>query len=62
MSPARRLFPSRSPECVDLDINRSPSLDAKAGSLANLFDFSGRGDGRRVILDPSTGQPTSGEW
>jgi phospholipase C len=37
------------------------SLDAKAGSLANLFDFSVRGDGRRVILDPSTGQPTSGE-
>jgi phospholipase C len=37
------------------------SLDAKAGSLANLFDFSERGDGRRVILDPSTGQPTSGE-
>jgi phospholipase C len=37
------------------------SLDAKAGSVANLFDFSGRGDGRRVILDPSTGQPTSGE-
>ena len=36
------------------------SLDAKAGSLANLFDFNGRGGGPRVILDPSTGQPTSG--
>jgi phospholipase C len=36
------------------------SLDAKAGSLTNLFDFTGNADGRRLTLDPTTGQPTSG--
>ncbi len=35
------------------------SFDAKAGSLANLFDFTGRADERRLILDPTTGQPRS---
>jgi phospholipase C len=35
------------------------SFDAKAGSLANLFDFGNRGDGQ-LILDPTTGEPTSG--
>jgi phospholipase C len=34
------------------------SFDALAGSLSNLFDFSNRAFGaRRLILDPSTGQP-----
>jgi phospholipase C len=32
------------------------SFDEKAGSLLNLFDFKG-GQGRRLILDPATGQP-----
>jgi phospholipase C len=36
------------------------SFDAKAGSLANLFDFGRDGRADRLILDPSTGQP-SGE-
>jgi len=35
------------------------SFDAKAGSLAGLFDFSHRrGGSSRLILDPATGQPT----
>jgi phospholipase C len=35
------------------------SFDAKAGSLAGLFDFSHRrGNSARLILDPATGQPT----
>jgi phospholipase C len=34
------------------------SFDALAGSLSNLFDFSNRAFGaRRLILDPSTGEP-----
>jgi phospholipase C len=37
------------------------SFDVKAGSLENLFAFSGRGRGRgpKLILDPSTGQPSN---
>jgi phospholipase C len=37
------------------------SLDAKAGSLSNLFDFSGQSEGHQLMLDPTTGQPASGE-
>jgi phospholipase C len=37
------------------------SFDAKAGSLANLFDFTGHANGRRLMLDPTTGQPGSGD-
>jgi phospholipase C len=37
------------------------SFDAKAGSLSNMFSFSGHsnddGDSSRLILDPATGQP-----
>jgi phospholipase C len=36
------------------------SLDEKAGSLDNLFDFS-HPRGRRLFLDPSTGRPSGGE-
>jgi len=36
------------------------SFDAQAGTLDNLFDFSGapsqRGAGSKLLLDPSTGQ------
>jgi phospholipase C len=35
------------------------SLDVKAGSLSNLFDFTEHADNRKVILDPTTGEPTS---
>ena len=35
------------------------SLDAKAGSLANLFDFTGQGGARKLILDPASGEPAS---
>lgn len=39
------------------------SFDVKAGSLANLFAFSGNGDkgkARTLFLDPNTGQPVGG--
>ncbi len=41
------------------------SFDAKAGSLRNLFDFTGEERGRddsrsTLFLDPATGQPTRG--
>jgi phospholipase C len=32
------------------------SLDEKAGSLLNMFDFTGGGPARRLFLDPMTGQ------
>jgi phospholipase C len=35
------------------------SFDTRAGSLASAFDFS-HGHDRRLILDPTTGQPTRG--
>ena len=35
------------------------SFDAKAGSLDNLFSFGGE-RGRRLFLDPATGEPTQG--
>ena len=35
------------------------SFDAFAGTLSNMFDFSGRAFGeRKLILDPATGQPS----
>ncbi|MFL5862346.1 MAG: hypothetical protein ACJ780_16495 [Solirubrobacteraceae bacterium] len=37
------------------------SADADAGTLANMFDWRSR-EGRRLFLDPSTGQPTQGGW
>ncbi len=33
------------------------SYDAIAGSLLNLFDFDDRGTDRRLLLDPTTGEP-----
>jgi phospholipase C len=36
------------------------STDAIAGSLLPMFDFSGAGQGRPLILDPDTGNPASG--
>ena len=33
------------------------SFDGRAGSLLNMFDFSGRKSGHRLFLDPATGQP-----
>jgi phospholipase C len=36
------------------------SFDAKAGSVANLFNFDGQGGGHKLLLDPTTGEPTSG--
>jgi phospholipase C len=37
------------------------SFDAKAGSLAGLFDFTQHGQGSRtLLLDPSTGEPLHG--
>ena len=33
------------------------SFDAKAGSLANMFDFAHRPQLRRLVLDPASGQP-----
>ena len=32
------------------------SFDAKAGTLNNMFDFSGSGNAPTLILDPSTGE------
>ena len=37
------------------------SFDATAGVLANLFDFHAGDSGRRLFLDPSTGQATTDE-
>lgn len=37
------------------------SFDAKAGSLDNMFQFDQEGEGHRLLLDPATGQPISGE-
>jgi phospholipase C len=38
------------------------STDALAGSLMPMFDFSkDNGGGRRLFLDPSTGQPVGGD-
>lgn len=37
------------------------SFDAKAGPLDNLFDFTQHGQGSPFILDPATGQPTTGK-
>ena len=34
------------------------SFDAKAGSLANLFDFSHGRNAHRLFLDPGTGEPS----
>ncbi|NOZ41766.1 MAG: alkaline phosphatase family protein [Alphaproteobacteria bacterium] len=34
------------------------SFDAKAGSLLNMFDFSGKAHVRRLFLDPATGLKT----
>jgi phospholipase C len=36
------------------------SFDAKAGTLNNMFNFHGEGEGDKLFLDPSTGQPVSG--
>jgi phospholipase C len=36
------------------------SFDAKAGTLDNMFNFHGEGEGDKLFLDPSTGQPVSG--
>jgi phospholipase C len=36
------------------------SLDAKAGSLQNLFDFGDGETAHRLFLDPTTGQPIEG--
>ena len=37
------------------------SLDAVAGSIGGMFDFSGRyGKNDALYLDPSTGQPVGG--
>ncbi|HLG98028.1 MAG TPA: alkaline phosphatase family protein [Bryobacteraceae bacterium] len=33
------------------------SFDAMAGSLWNLFEFDAASDGRKLFLDPSTGEP-----
>ena len=33
------------------------SYDQIAGSLLNMFDFDDRGEDRRLILDPATGEP-----
>jgi phospholipase C len=33
------------------------SFDAKAGTLANMFEFSGEGSAGKLFLDPSTGRP-----
>jgi phospholipase C len=35
----------------------SGSVDAQAGELNNMFQFSHPGD-QKLILDPTTGQPT----
>ncbi|MHB8683088.1 MAG: phospholipase C [Dehalococcoidia bacterium] len=37
------------------------SFDAKAGSLTNMFDFSGERRARTLVLDPTTGQPATRE-
>ncbi|HWE08210.1 MAG TPA: alkaline phosphatase family protein [Solirubrobacteraceae bacterium] len=37
------------------------STDATAGTLTNMFDWNAQRN-RRLFLDPSTGQPTSGGW
>jgi phospholipase C len=34
------------------------SFDAKAGSLDNMLSFGRHADGRKLFLDPSTGQPS----
>jgi phospholipase C len=33
------------------------SFDERAGTIDNMFDFSREGHGRRLFLDPATGQP-----
>jgi phospholipase C len=35
------------------------SFDEKAGPLTNMFDFSGNGSTKAIILDPATGEPAS---
>jgi phospholipase C len=37
------------------------SFDEKAGSLINLFDFREGDPVRKLLLDPSTGQPSPGD-
>jgi phospholipase C len=37
------------------------SFDALAGSLDNLFDFSGRHQAAPVFLNPTTGQAVAGD-
>jgi phospholipase C len=38
------------------------SADATAGKIDGLFDFDGSARNGRLILDPSTGQSTGGDW
>jgi phospholipase C len=37
------------------------SLDLRAGSIGNMFDFSHNGKRRHLFLDPETGQPLDGD-